>query len=496
MIQARAVPGEPNKIVMLGASHCCPNNAVGTVIMVDTAKNIRSTDAMRYITDDVAAFHHNGFHFRGDDGKWIHESTGKPGRLFRNPYPLSATEILVSYKPKGLDWNTLTGYEIALLDENGKETPLLKDSGVSLWEPFPLVARTKPPVQTVPEIDADLAKQGLARCVVTDIYTGLDGVKRGDVKYIRVLEQVPRSWTARKNYGDDNHKSSMAHSAVGNGLLSVKIQHGIVPVEEDGSAHFLVPADRAVYFQALDKNLCAVQTERTYVNYRPGETRSCIGCHETPDMMPSLNVAVPKSLLRQASIPGPQPTQIKAQIVFDYDRQIQPILDKHCVSCHGGEELKGDLDLRGEAVTTYSVSYNSLLRLSQTERQLLGNRQCRDEDSVMKGIEYIPPYCSGAVSSPLAAMVHGWEKTTLGNPAVDKYAAKLRNDHTDLKLSDAERLIVTNWLDVNCQYHPSYFGRLNATFQGHPLYRPSVTFDEARDRSLPEKFRQQETAGK
>ncbi|MDR1479476.1 MAG: NPCBM/NEW2 domain-containing protein, partial [Planctomycetaceae bacterium] len=54
-IQARAIPNEPNKIVMLGASHWI-NNALGSVIVVDTTKNIRSTEAMKYITDDVAAF--------------------------------------------------------------------------------------------------------------------------------------------------------------------------------------------------------------------------------------------------------------------------------------------------------------------------------------------------------------------------------------------------------------------------------------------------------
>ena len=496
MIQARAVPDEPNKIVMLGASHCCPNNALGTVILVDTTKNIRSIDTMRYITDDIATFHHNGFHFKDEDGNWIHDMTGEPGRLFRNPYPLSASEFLVSFKPKGLEWNTPTGYEIALLDENGKETPLLKDSGVSLWQPFPLVARAKPETQTAVGVDEELAAQGLARCIVTDIYTGMDGVKRGEVKYIRIFEQVPRSWSARKDYGDDHAGTTHAHSAIGNGQLSVKIQHGVVPVEEDGSAHFLVPADRAIYFQALDKNLCAIQTERTYVNYRPGETRSCIGCHETPDVVPALNATVPKSLMRAASVPGPQPTQTEAQIVFDFDRQIQPILDKHCIECHGNNELKGNLDLRGEAIATYSVSYNSLIRLSKTEGLLLGNRKYRDEDAAMNGIEYIPPYHSGALSSPLAAMVYGWEKTMFDNLAVNRYVEKLRSDHAELKLSDAEKLTLTNWLDVNCQYHPSYFGRLNAKFQGHYLYRPAVTFDEARSRNLPETFRDRVIAGK
>ena len=61
--------------------------------------------------------------------------------------------------------------------------------------------------------------------------------------------------------------------------LGLKVQVGVVPVEADGSAHFVVPADRNIFFQALDENFMEVQRERTYVNYRPGEKRSCIGCH-------------------------------------------------------------------------------------------------------------------------------------------------------------------------------------------------------------------------
>jgi hypothetical protein len=106
MIQGREIPDERNKIVMLGTSHCCPNNAVGTVIVVDTTKSIRSPGSMRYVTDDVATFHHCGFHFKDAAGKWFHDFTGKPGRLFRNPYPLSTELFLVSHKPKGLEWNT------------------------------------------------------------------------------------------------------------------------------------------------------------------------------------------------------------------------------------------------------------------------------------------------------------------------------------------------------------------------------------------------------
>ncbi|MDR1491121.1 MAG: NPCBM/NEW2 domain-containing protein [Planctomycetaceae bacterium] len=489
-IQARAVPDEPNKIVMLGASHWI-NNAVGTIILVDTQKPIRSVNTMTYVTDDVAAFAHDGFHFKDQNGKWYHERTGKPGRLFRNPYPLSSSLFLVSHKPAGLEWSDFSGYDIALLDGKGKETVLLKDPTISLWQPYPLVSREKPPVPTGMPTDRELAEKGLARCLVTDVYVGMDNVKRGEVKYLRILEQAPRSWSARIN--DNGDTAGMAHKAVGDGFLSVKVQHGIVPVEEDGSAHFLVPSDRPIYFQALDKEFRAIQTERTYVNYRPGETRSCVGCHETPDMTPSPMTSVSKAMQRAASIPKPQPMQPEAKVVFDYERQIQPILDKHCVECHTGSQSAAGLDLRGDPAGTYSVSYQSLIKLSKTSRQLLGNRKYRDEDNASNGIEYIPPYQTGALSSPLGALVRGEQKTAWNNEEANLYAEKLLQNHKDLKLSETEKLVVTNWLDVNCQYYPAYWGRKNEKFRDAPDFRPAFTFEEARSRIAPVLAKETET---
>ena len=59
-------------------------------------------------------------------------------------------------------------------------------------------------------------------------------------------------------------------------------------------------------------------------------------------------------------------------------------------------------------------------------------------------------------------------------------------------MSDTELLQVTNWLDTNCQFHPSYWGRLNAKYQEHPNYRPDVTFAEALLRSVPASIAQGE----
>ena len=62
--------------------------------------------------------------------------------------------------------------------------------------------------------------------------------------------------------------------------LQAKHVYGTVPVEPDGSAHFCVPAERPVYFQALDGQFNEVQRMRSYVHLQPGEQLSCIGCHE------------------------------------------------------------------------------------------------------------------------------------------------------------------------------------------------------------------------
>jgi hypothetical protein len=184
-------------------------------------------------------------------------------------------------------------------------------------------------------------------------------------------------------------------------------------------------------------------------------------------------------------MPGPQRTQTSAQQVFDYDRQIQPILNKHCIACHGEEEMEAGLDLRGTPEATYSVSYHALNQISRTERQILGFRLYRDEDAAMNDIEYIPPYQTGALSSPLVAMIFGRQKTSLNNPTVNQYTAKLAEVHADLALSEAEKLTITNWLDLNCQYHPSYWGRLHARFKDEPDFRPAWTFEEVQELMNP-----------
>jgi hypothetical protein len=57
---------------------------------------------------------------------------------------------------------------------------------------------------------------------------------------------------------------------------------GTVPLAPDGSFSVEVPADRLMHFQVLDSDRNVVGNQLTWIYPRPGEMRSCIGCHERP----------------------------------------------------------------------------------------------------------------------------------------------------------------------------------------------------------------------
>jgi hypothetical protein len=480
MIHGRPIPGTSSEYVVMGVPHC-PHNNMGTVIRLDMTKNIRTRDPMTYMTPYVDIKSEGGFHFLHESGEWQRDRAGK-GPLFADPYPLSRNLFLVSHKPIGKKWSHPTAYGLYLLDETGAVTPVYKDNDTSCWEPFPLKPRMKPMVPST-RTDPHLAEENLAVCVVTDIYHGMENVERGSIKYIRIIEQIPRPWATRRRWGGDDYDQQ--HATVAKDThLGLKVQHGVVPVEEDGSAHFVVPAMANISFQALDANYMAVQTERTYVNYMPGESRGCIGCHEIPgDAPPPTTAAVGKALRRAPSVPGPQPGETRGQRPLDFALDVQPVLDRHCVSCHSGAEPQGETDLSGTPTTLFSRAYESLL----TERRGGEGRprqKCElfptvGENHPKTGnVHYVPARSFGSHNSVLIAMLAP-DKVTLADPKKAALAAHLATFHEKLVLRPDELLKISNWVDTNGQFYGMYWGRKNLKYKAHPNFRPVPTFERA-----------------
>ena len=228
--------------------------------------------------------------------------------------------------------------------------------------------------------------------------------------------------------------------------LGLKVQHGVVPVEKDGSAHFLVPANANIFFQALDENYLAVQTERTFVNYRPGEVRSCVGCHETPSDAPAANLDTLASR-KAPALPGPQIGEERGQRPLHYPSDVQPVLDRHCIKCHDAEKKKGGLDLTGTLTTLFSASYENLL----PERNR--GREARKQPGLVPtigelypktgNVAYLPARSLGSHNSLLMAMLMPDAIKLTGDNARMDRLKKLVEQHKKLKLSQEELLKIS-----------------------------------------------------
>jgi hypothetical protein len=531
MVMGRAIPDSPNEYVFTGTPHC-PQNCVGTVVRINTTKNIRTREPMTYITPQTDIRYEPGFAFRdnADTAKWIQDPSGK-GPLFRESYPLSRSEYLVSHKPAGPGWSDAKAYQLYLLYEGGETSRLYSGDSISCFRPMPLISRETPPVVASTK-NKELADKNLAECIVTDVYKGMIGVPEGAIKYLRVMEQVPRPWGARRfykpNYTQDEYDQQ--HVTISKDThLGLKIQHGVVTVEKDGSARFLVPAGRNIFFQALDSDYRAIQTERTYVNYMPGEVRSCIGCHESTSQAPrSGKYAMPLAMKRKAEIPYSQPGDVSAQKTLSYAHDVQPVWDKHCIQCHSGIEPAGKLSLAGTETRLFNESYENLVperrkgggghtyEFSKEKLEVAGNDYYFDKDwnyftvpaqpndrYTTEGngfyvssngthysnitdrgllgpvigenhpkngnIRYLPAKTLGSYASVLVAML--CPDIRLINPDAQKRAENMAKAHKNMKLTKEEILKITNWIDTNCQYYGTYYGRRDVQFKEHPDYR-------------------------
>src|ERR1039458_7779140 len=79
-----------------------------------------------------------------------------------------------------------------------------------------------------------------------------------------------------------SYRDQGGHYFVGmEGGWDVRRMIGTVPVEEDGSAMFHIPANTPVSLQPLDEEGKAMQQMRSWLVGMPGEYVSCAGCPES-----------------------------------------------------------------------------------------------------------------------------------------------------------------------------------------------------------------------
>lgn len=197
---------------------------------------------------------------------------------------------------------------------------------------------------------------------------------------------------------------------------------GYAPVAADGSFRVTVPADTSLTLHVVDAEGRSFKVKENWLQVRPGENRTCNGCHSPRRGQPQ-RAAQDAIALNQPPSTLTPPTIA----VIDYTDHVQTIFDAECVSCHSSTTPGGNLDLSGDlSGLGFPISYTTLLE---------GN---------MNGSELVVP--GESRQSHLIERIFGEElRSSLALPVSDA------NNHSGMLTAEDRRTIV-EWIDLGAQF--------------------------------------------
>jgi hypothetical protein len=405
VIDGRQIPGTSKVIATFGSCH---DVAWGALAILDRNKGVDGAEPVAHIWPASA---------RNLIGKGNYDTFKKVNPKYEDPFPLADAKTLAGSGKYFLCSRT-TGktQAIFLIDVFGNEVLVHQEQGgMSCFDPMPLVSRQK----GVARPDQRDFENKNGTFYVQDVYEGthMKGVKRGEVKFLRVVTTPEkRSWIEPRWSGGGRQSPGVNwHS------LEAKEILGTVPVEDDGSAYFEVPSDVFFHFQLLDKDGKMIQSMRSGTIIQSGERQGCIGCHESRVGAPPVATTGLKALMRPPSKMG---EGYGAGRPYNYLAEVQPVFDKHCVSCHDFGKPAGDkVNLAGDKGLVFNASYLDLHRKKIVKVANAGPAQT------------LPAKAWGSHASKLTAHLQG---------------------HKEVKLTAEEKMRVYTWMDINGVYYPTY----------------------------------------
>ncbi len=370
MIDAKPIPGTRQVLATFSPGHGITDHR-GPVAVVDPERGPDDPEAARIVLQEH----------------------------IQDPYPLSEDCFLAA-----------RDRQIILFNASGAVEVVHEHAGDgAIHEPRPLLAR--PRERVFPAVHASDRPTG--ELLLADVYAGrnMAGVARGDIRALLVVELLPKP----VNFSGGPDLLTWL------GTFTLQRVVGTVPVEEDGSAYFELPANRSFFFVALDKDGLSVKRMQSFVSVAPGERLGCVGCHESRLQTPaSAGRAFPLAARRAPSVPAPFEG---FPDVVDFPRDIQPILDRHCVECHSFTRREGGVCLSGDLGPMYSHSYYTLF----ARRQVADGRN---------GPGNQPPRSIGTSASALMG--------------------KLDGSHYGARPDDHERRLVWMWIESGATYAGTY----------------------------------------
>jgi formylglycine-generating enzyme required for sulfatase activity len=407
MFYARPCPGSSSRFAaIVGGHHDVAR--MGELVLFDVAKGRREADG---VVQRIPG--------RGKKVEPVIRDglVGRSWPKFLHPWPLSDSYFIVSAKP-----TSKSAWGVYLVDVFDNMVLLKEEPGCALLEPVPLKRTPRPRV--VPD-RADPAKKD-ATVSITDVYTGdgLKGVPRGAVKRLRLL-----------SYHFAYHGVGGQINRVGlDGPWDVRRIIGTVPVEPDGSACFRVPANTPIAFQPLDSGGRALQLMRSWVTAMPGEVLSCVGCHEGQNAAPVRRRAM--ALARAPSEIAPWYGPARG---FSFKREVQPVLDRHCIRCHDGGRRED-----GRTLPDFSVKPEV-------------HAKCKS-GAYVKGTKFSPSYIA------LRSYVRGHTIESdihMLNPCefhadTTHLVRHLKKGHSGVRLDPEAWDRIVTWIDLNTPYYGTW----------------------------------------
>lgn len=407
---ARPIPGSPSKVVaVIGGHHDHPR--MGELVVFDIARGRHEASGV------VQRIPGRGKKVEPliRDGLTL-DSWPK----YLHPFPLNDKQFLVACKPTAdAPWG------LYLADVFDNLVPLAQRADSALFEPIPWRTSPKPPI--IPD-KVNLARKDSV-VFIQDIYAGdgLRGVPRGAVKALRLF-----------TYHFAYQGMGGLLGVVGaDGPWDIKQVLGTVPVNPDGSAKFRMPANTPVSVQPLDAEGKAMQLMRSWMTGMPGETVQCVGCHErqntAPPSKPALALIQPPAEIA----PWHGPTR-----GFSYAREVQPVIDHHCIGCHDGQprpdgsrlsDLRGTVKVKDWSSVTPGNGGVNAGRFSVGYAEL--HRHVR-RPGIESDYHVLTPMEFHADTTDLVQM--------------------LRKGHYGVNLDPESWDRLITWIDLNCPYHGTW----------------------------------------
>lgn len=447
ILHAREIPNS-HKMVAILTGHHSPQR--GKLAIIDTTKGRQEAEGVQLISP-----------IRETKAERI-DAWGQDGEQFQYPFALNEREFVVAYNPDcGGSRKYRTPFGIYYIDIDGNRELLAYDSRISSNQPFAVKVREAIPLRPS-SVDESV---DYGTYYVQDVFfgPGMQGVDRSRAKKIRVIGLEFRTVGIGNNgnHGPAGGAMSSTPVSIGQGTWDVKIPLGDATIYEDGSACFKVPARQPLYFQVLDEKGHCIQTMRSWSTLQPGENFSCLGCHEDKNTGTMLRTGITEAMKR-----GPQELELfyGSPRGFSFEKEIQPILDKHCIRCHQNRDkappfavgklaewgksqtsadsrpysLLNEKNLDAGAKRYWSDSYLNLTSAARVEHTSGRATDVVNWLNIQAGPELQLPYLAGACRSRLLTMFD------------------TEKPHNDVKLSREELDKLAFWIDALVPYCGDY----------------------------------------